>query len=49
MSEFKATLLGMILTLIIFGAISVTVKSIFTNEVAEVSTKYTNTINSLNA
>lgn len=49
MSEFKATLLGMVLTLAIFGAIAGTIKNVFQSEATDVNTRYSNIVNGLDA
>ena len=49
MSEFKASLLGMVLTLAIFGAIAGTIKNVFTTEASDINTRYSTVVSSLDA
>ena len=44
MSEIKGQLLGVILVLIIFGAVATTMGVVFKNSLSTVSTKYNDTI-----
>ncbi len=49
MSEFKATLLGMVLTLAIFGSIAGTIKSVFQQEANDVNTRYSTIVSEIDA
>ncbi len=49
MSEFKATLLGMVLTLAIFGSIAGTIKSVFKTEANDITTRYSNVVSEFDA
>ncbi len=49
MSAFKASLLGMVLTLAIFGSIAGTIKNVFNKEASDVNTRYSNIIDGLDA
>lgn len=46
MSEFKGQLLGMVLVIVLFAAISVAMKTMFTNEVSQISEQFTAAISS---
>ncbi len=47
MSEFKGQLLGMVLVIVVFAAISVAMKTMFTNEVNAVSSQFNSVIGSI--
>ena len=49
MSEFKATLLSMVLTLAVFGSIAGTIKNVFNKEASDINTRYSNIVDGIDA